>query len=944
MSETLPRKQLATKPTKYVAPPPLVGCKSVKCENSAGATGYCFDHKPVVIVEPVPMTPIKTEQTISITCGLLASDKNFVKKRVSEVQQFLKEQKVKEWYERTQPTEDEPERQMNRVYVDIDGECPKEMSEADFDALTNAVSDALVKDSTDWSVCESGAWKNQDAEGSVKNKLSWSLVFLKKHGNKATIKYFVKTTVLPHLQKLLKDIIPVVWATAKEKRNKDKPTGRICVDEGVYDGKGRKMRLVGQTKPKENRFKKILRGSFVDTLITYVPEDSEELTTPISVFAVKEEPESVKNTSSSASVAESFGGKTTTTLTNQPPFDPEENDEERMELIETVCLNLGQHRYDHYPDWIRMGWVLFNEGIPLEKYIELSKKSKHFKKGQSEEWITDKWGGFKKTLLSQATLWRWLAEDDWEVYYELSEGRKDFWNVLRTLSHAEVAQFYYNQKPDSYLFHESLKWFESQPTGAWKNYEKHPCGLKGDIWGTLKKIAKEHFSRLMADKDANDEEEAKQFKKKMKALETFGKAVGTSGFVDGVIQYLENFYKDDFLHKKMDENRDLFAFTDGVLDLSALPEVVFRKTEPEDYINLTCGYKRPPPSNPVIKQKVLMTFRSCFETDAEIAENPEGMSDVTRAVLQSLSTCLTGKNKFERFYVWTGKGGNGKGMITELLKRVLGDYFKVLPPEVLTKPKTDNDFKCPALAAARGARLLSATEAEAEDRLQVSIIKQLSGGEDEISARALHKNPIPYIPQFKIFLQTNNIPQMNRADGGIQRRLRIFNFPFQFVANPLDSTHKAIDIELKEKVIKSPEWRDELLWLLIESYADVCAAGRLLEPVSVLEASQEYMDENNPVKTWLNQTYVFNLNKNDRRWWVNSTDLKNQYTMETNHKISPEKFKSYLTLCGCVVEKASHNFGAREYQEDTGAWEEVERKAGRYWVGMRKLSTPAPEK
>lgn len=982
------RKQLATKPKKVgkkvVAPlpPPLVGCKMGKCENIGGADGYCAQHtkyapyvpahdciiqsnaytpppdgwslrqmviveadlSQMVVVEEMPTVP---EQTILLTSGLHASDTNFVEKNVSEVEKFLKESKSKEWYERTQPTEATTERKMNRVYVDLDGVMPAETSEEDFDALVEKVSGILVGDTNnDWSVCGSSAWKNQDVKGDVKNKLSWSLVLKNKHGNKATIKYYVQNTITPYLKNKLKDIIPVCWATAKVKKaNKKtgKESGFLSVDEGVYDDGGRKMRLVGQSKPKENRFKKILSGSFQDTLITYIPEGSEELKTPLQMpTAPKEEDATTEPHEVEDSI--SVGGKTTTTLTNQPPFDPQDNDEERLELIETVCLNLGQNRYDHYPYWIRMGWCLFNEGVSLEKYIELSAKSKHFKKGESEKWITEKWNGMKKGMLSQATLWRWLSEDDFEVYYELSESRKDFWNLIRTQSHAEIAQFYYNQKPDTYLFHEALKWFEIQHSGAWKQYEKHPSGLKADIWGTLKRVGKEHYMKLLEKKDEEDEEEAKRTKQKIKSLERFLVAIGTSGFLDGVIQFLENFYKDDLLHKKMDENRDLFAFTDGVLDLSALPEVKFRKTEPDDYINLTCGYPMPPQTNPEVKRKVLLTIRSCFETDEEIEANPDGMSEMTRSVLQSLSTCLTGKNKFERFYVWTGKGGNGKGMITELLKRAMGDYFKVLPPEVLTKPKTDNDFKCPALAAARGCRLLSATEAEAEDKLQVSIIKQLSGGEDEISARALHKNPVPYIPQFKIFLQTNNIPQMNRADGGIQRRLRIFNFPFQFVATPLDSTHKRIDIELKEKVVKSVEFRNELLWLLIESYKDVVVSGRLLEPKEVMEASQEYMDENNPVKTWMTHTYIWNLNKHDRRWWVNSTELKNEYTSETNHKISPEKFKSYLTLCGCVVEKASHNFETTAYNEDSGEWEDVERKAGRYWVGMRRLKTPAPEK
>ena len=78
-----------------------------------------------------------SEQLILITSGLSSSDKNFVSIPVSKVGDYLK--KVKECYERTQPTEADATRKLNRVYIDIDGELDNDTSELDFDKLVKDI-------------------------------------------------------------------------------------------------------------------------------------------------------------------------------------------------------------------------------------------------------------------------------------------------------------------------------------------------------------------------------------------------------------------------------------------------------------------------------------------------------------------------------------------------------------------------------------------------------------------------------------------------------------------------------------------------------------------------------------------------------------------------------------------------------------------------------------
>jgi phage/plasmid-associated DNA primase len=262
---------------------------------------------------------------------------------------------------------------------------------------------------------------------------------------------------------------------------------------------------------------------------------------------------------------------------------------------------------------------------------------------------------------------------------------------------------------------------------------------------------------------------------------------------------------------------------------------------------------------------------------------------------------------------------------------VLGQYYHPIPHTIITKTTDKKDSACPPLAKAKGRRFIQFSEPESEDKFQVGAIKELTGG-DEITARDLYKTTIIYKPQWSLYGQTNNIPKLNRADGGAGRRIRVIPFIYSFVSDPTEPHHKAINVELKDKIVKNEGWRDEFIWLLIEAYTRVKQGG-LTEPSSVLEASKEYMEDNNPVGAWLRNTYTIGLDPNDNRYWVSASDMLEKYKTDMNHPISAERFKGGMILCDVEQKKVSHDFKIRI---GDGTFEET-RKAGRYWVGVRLI-------
>jgi putative DNA primase/helicase len=182
-----------------------------------------------------------------------------------------------------------------------------------------------------------------------------------------------------------------------------------------------------------------------------------------------------------------------------------------------------------------------------------------------------------------------------------------------------------------------------------------------------------------------------------------------------------------------------------------------------------------------------------------------------------LAVNLHGVKRFELVFVWTGRGGNGKGLLRDLRKRAVGGYFHSIPSECLTKRSDKKDAPNPPMAKAKGRRFVFAQEPDVGDKIQSSTIKEQTGN-DEISARELYKNPISFVPQFGLFLQRNDIPALSAIHGGIMRRMKVVPFPVQFVDEPTKPHQKQKDINFKTKIMSNDLWRNELMLMLLVAW------------------------------------------------------------------------------------------------------------------------------
>jgi len=163
---------------------------------------------------------------------------------------------------------------------------------------------------------------------------------------------------------------------------------------------------------------------------------------------------------------------------------------------------------------------------------------------------------------------------------------------------------------------------------------------------------------------------------------------------------------------------------------------------------------------------------------------------VRKFVLRYLGYSLTGDASEQMLMVALGDGSNGKGVLAELIRYIIGEYVGNLPiTSLLVQSRNvEND-----LAGLVGTRFVTAKEAPEGKAFDEARLKEMTG-EDTLSVRFLFKEFFDYKPEFKLFVYSNKLPVIEGMDNGIWRRLALVEFVVKFVkapANPAERDPKA---------------------------------------------------------------------------------------------------------------------------------------------------------
>lgn len=571
-----------------------------------------------------------------------------------------------------------------------------------------------------------------------------------------------------------------------------------------------------------------------------------------------------------------------------------------IKIIKQYIDCLSAKRASLYEDWIRVGWCLHNIDYSLlSSWIEFSKKcgSKYVEGECDALWVKMRNNG-----LGLPTLRMWARQDDKGKYEEIK--KKDGISLIEKCDHKGatcVADYVFFKYCDEFVCAdiEKSEWYKFD-NHKWE-YDQAGHSLRNLISSQVAhdffSYGKTCFDKKMSAMNNPDQGQinAKFYEIQSKTFMEIAHSFANTNVLNSVLTECKSKFFDKNFKNKLNENDDLIHFTNGVLDLTT---GILREGYPEDYISISTNIRfidDPTPDDYEIIQEI-----------QEFLEKVLPIPAVRDYAMTLMASFISGHNKDQKFYIWTGSGSNGKSMTIELLEKALGDYAGKISVAIFTKGRPDANGPTPALAKLFGKRFVSLQEPESDDRLNTGMLKEWTGG-DKIQARELNKAPFEFVPKFKFILACNDLPAIDANDGGTWRRIRLIEFISKFVdkPNPKIKYQYKIDYALKEK---KEHWTEQFMWLLTQYYKLYRKKG-LREPAEVTAVTDEYKRNSDMFAQFYNAHIVKDIaSKLDVKDAYNEFKLYYKSVYDSRNKVAVQQnFEKQMTqLLGTKPTNASY--------------------------------------
>ena len=550
----------------------------------------------------------------------------------------------------------------------------------------------------------------------------------------------------------------------------------------------------------------------------------------------------------------------------------------RRLFIKGLLSLLKPSRADDYTFWRNICWAIasvnkFDDRL-RELFINFSRLSPKF--DQSACLKLWERAGIDGRLITIGTLQHYAEEDNAEEYKKL---KQFYYNslqetIIQTGSDVDIAQYTYNNYGFRHMFSGKVWYYFDDnlwnEIGNEKIYAEICHSVRTDFSERKKEDIQRYRKQITSIQEQMDNQEINQlndqaegvnmnaeFKRinklredRLKLYKALDKNLSTNSKLESIIKSCQRgpFLKSD-IETKMDSNPFLIGFENGIYDLQARQ---FRRGKPEDYVSKSVGYPYMEYNGdePVFEQ--IDRYLSSLFVDEPVREY----------VLTYLASRLEGRAINNQFNIWTGKASNGKSVFTALLKKIYGSYYHTLEVTALTGKRVGSEQASPALAQTIGRRIIISQEPGANEQINASFIKQLSGGQDAITVRNLYSQPVTFVPQFEVVLVCNSIPNLDNDDQGTSRRVTVVDFKTTFVKNrkvdlsdPNNKYIREADFAV-EAHINNNDWTSPFMWLLINKYYPKYRAQGLIKPKEVSYATQRYINTSDECYEFLDENFI----------------------------------------------------------------------------------------
>lgn len=314
-----------------------------------------------------------------------------------------------------------------------------------------------------------------------------------------------------------------------------------------------------------------------------------------------------------------------------------------------------------------------------------------------------------------------------------------------------------------------------------------------------------------------------------------------------VAEFLQQAKASASLHDE-DLVREVMAFEtlakiNNIVQLAAPHRAVLVKEfDTDPYLLVTrSGWVNLRHGTPLEPDPSVLVSKSCgthYDPDAKCPEFMkflegifQGDRDLIAFAQRAVGYSLTGSIDEQCLFMLIGEGANGKSTFVDVLASLMGSYLTAAATSTVTaggRQGVGDD-----IVDLMGHRFISVSETEDGQQLAEAKIKQMTGG-DRLKGRPLFGQYIDVELIGKIWLATNNLPNISGQDHGIWRRIMVLPFNRTFQPEEQD---KSLKVKLLAELPGILNWAIEgcLEW----QRTGLCPPDLVKEQVQLYRSSQD---------------------------------------------------------------------------------------------------------
>ena len=460
-------------------------------------------------------------------------------------------------------------------------------------------------------------------------------------------------------------------------------------------------------------------------------------------------------------------------------------------------------------------------------------------------------------------------------------------------------------RPSRYVYFERLNAFLKHDGAIWK--QASCLDLGQEIIGLATRFLKqltiglaEEMAHLGIDmRQKKDREQHQDLTEPWTALRKALSYVQKASAIDSIIAMAKYVLHDAELADKMDSDPDLLGCQNGVLHLCTGQ----LRPAGEDYVSqqTSCDWRGLDLETPMIDG---------FMSDIFNADQ-----DLINFMQRFMGYCLTGHDKSQVWAIFSGSGANGKGVLNEMMKTMMGPYAAEMHRDCIFRTGRSSS---PGAAESHMIALINKRwavrdESDSDDVLNETMVKKLTGG-GSITARDLNKPMTTFKPTFKPILMTNNRPRIDVSSDAMRRRILVIAFPNRYKPaqelDALDPTQKLRDDDMQAKMTTQQAQEQLLVWC-VKGAMQWYQQGIGDIPQAIAEEKERYYEENDDIGAFINENCV----------------------LDSGASVSVTEFKNALESSG--IRKTSADI--KKHMESKG-FASVKTRGPRVWLGIALAS------